>query len=259
VRLKKGFLKYRIGSAAAFLLTAAILGVSCKAPQASDGPQSEKSVRALVLTGGHGFEEVPFYAMFAALKGVRCDFAVLNEQSDYFAAIRPADYDVIVMYHMRQQIIDAAKTNLLALCDKGIGIVVLHHSICAYDDWDDYTKLVGAAYLHKTRTIDGVTVQPGTYQHDVSIPVHIIRNHPVTAGLNDFILFDESYKGVWFEPDNTILLTTDQPASDRTIGWIRTYKNSRVCTLQSGHGKDTFENPTFRKLLQQAIRWTANP
>lgn len=240
------------------LLGAALTaGISCLSPQNASAPRGDKPLQVLVLTGGHGFEQQPFYEMFSAMEGLRFAFAELDQQSRYFENLQAADADVIVMYHMRQQITDAAKANLLALCEQGIGFVVLHHSICAHNDWDEYRKLVGAAYLHQSRTLEGTVVQPGTYKHDVSLPVHIAANHPVTAGLADFELFDESYKGCWFEPDNTVLLTTSQPTSDPVIGWVRMFRNSRICTLQSGHGKDTFDNPNYRRLLQQAILWAA--
>ncbi|HOK95569.1 MAG TPA: ThuA domain-containing protein [Anaerohalosphaeraceae bacterium] len=232
-------------------------GISCVSPQHASAPGRAEPLDILVLTGGHGFEQQPFYEMFSAMEGLRTAFAELDQQSRYWETLQAGDADVIVMYHMRQQITDKAKANLLALCEKGTGFVVLHHSICAYNDWDAYRKLVGAAYLHQPRTIDGTVVEPGTYKHDVAVPVHIAASHPVTAGLADFELFDEGYKGCWFEPDNTVLLTTTQPASDPVIGWVRTFRNSRVCTLQSGHGKDTFDNPAYRRLVQQAIVWAA--
>ena len=37
----------------------------------------------------------------------------------------------------------------------------------------------------------------------------------------------------------------------------RTEKNSRFVYLQLGHGPSAFNNPDYRKLRAQSIRWTA--
>ncbi len=85
-----------------------------------------------------------------------------------------------------------------------------------------------------------------------------IRRHPVTAGLSDFELFDETYKGFYVEPGVTPLLLTDDPTSNPVIGWTKQYGKARVVTLQSGHDVPTFENSDFRRLLKQSIEWAYN-
>ena len=83
------------------------------------------------------------------------------------------------------------------------------------------------------------------------------RNHPVTLGVTDFEMHDETYK--WFDvaPDSHPLLITDEPESNRIIAWTRTYEAARVIYLQSGHDHFAYENPNYQRLLQQAIRWAA--
>jgi len=55
----------------------------------------------------------------------------------------------------------------------------------------------------------------------------------------------------------TPLLTTDEPTSTKTIGWAHTYGKSRVAYLELGHDHLAYENPSYQRLLAQAIRWTA--
>jgi type 1 glutamine amidotransferase len=38
---------------------------------------------------------------------------------------------------------------------------------------------------------------------------------------------------------------------------MKTYRNSRVCYLQSGHDETAYQNPNYRTLVVRAIRWTA--
>ncbi len=92
----------------------------------------------------------------------------------------------------------------------------------------------------------------------VPLKVHIAdKEHPLTQGLNDMEFAEEWYGGMWFAPDNHLLLVTDHPQNDKTIGWVRQYRKSRVCCLQPGHGPPVYQNPTYREIVARAIRWTA--
>jgi type 1 glutamine amidotransferase len=75
--------------------------------------------------------------------------------------------------------------------------------------------------------------------------------------MSDFTIHDEGYKNCWFAEENHVLLTTDHPVSDTTIGWTRQYGKSRVCTIQLGHDSKAYDNPNYRQLIDRAILWTA--
>jgi type 1 glutamine amidotransferase len=96
------------------------------------------------------------------------------------------------------------------------------------------------------------------YQHDVSIPIKIEdKNHPVTRGLRDFEIFDEVYWDVEILPSVKPLLSTTHPKSMKYVAWINHYGNSDVLYIQLGHGPTGYSNPNYRKLIQQAIEWSA--
>jgi type 1 glutamine amidotransferase len=83
--------------------------------------------------------------------------------------------------------------------------------------------------------------------------------HPITRGLADYDFTDETYCRTSVDPGVHVLLTTDEPSSDKTIGWTKTYESARVCYLQSGHDETVYRNPNYRTLVVRAIRWTAGP
>jgi hypothetical protein len=83
------------------------------------------------------------------------------------------------------------------------------------------------------------------------------REHPITRGLSDFAIHDETYKGNWFAADNHVLLTTDHPKSDTTICWTRPSGDNRIVFLQLGHDSKAYGNPNYRQLVVRAIRWAA--
>jgi len=83
------------------------------------------------------------------------------------------------------------------------------------------------------------------------------KGHPIVQGMTDFTIHDETYKNSEFEPDNHVLLSTDEPSSDEYICWVRSYGKARVCYIQLGHGPAAYANADYRRLVAQAIRWSA--
>jgi type 1 glutamine amidotransferase len=216
-----------------------------------------KPIRILVVTGGHDYNVEQFNKMLGSL-GTDIQYLVVELPSAYdmFLPENRDKYDVLVFYHMWQEITEEQAHTLENCISEGKPLVVLHHSICAYDDWPEYTKIIGGKYFHKSMKINGVEYPPSTYIHDLHFKVKIVdQKNPVTKGLSDFEIFDETYKGFYVSNDVTPLLTTDEPSSSPVIGWTKTYGRARVVTLQSGHDVPTFENHDFRKLLKQAIEW----
>jgi len=221
------------------------------------GSISEK-LKVVVVTGGHAFEHDPFFNIFDGIKEISYTEAIQKDHSELFEDISDWDYDVVVFYNMGQQMSPKRQKNFLKLLDKGVGVVALHHTMCAYQEWPEYKNIIGTKYYQKDATEDGVLHKAGTYQHDLDVVVHVTdRKHPITQGIGDFQIHDETYKGCWFDANNHVLLTTDHPTSDTTIGWTRKYGNSKVCTIQLGHDSKAYANSNYRQLIRRAILWTA--
>jgi type 1 glutamine amidotransferase len=214
-----------------------------------------KPIRILVVTGGHGYKVEQFNQMLASLgPKITYQVAELPGAYDMFLAENRDKYDVLVFYHMFQKITDEQAETFSDCIKSGKPVVALHHSICAYDDWPEYWEIIGGKYFHKVTTYRGMEYQPCSYIHDLHFRVRVVNpNHPVTKGIKDFEIFDETYKGYYVEEGVTPLLTTDEASSTSVIGWTKNYGKSRIVVLQSGHDAPTFENPNFRKLLKQAV------
>lgn len=230
---------------------------TAKAQAASaDKTAPTKPLRVLVVTGGHDFDQEPFYRMFSDMEGIEAVPVQIDKESTYFDDIGQWDYAVIVFYNFRNNLSSKGQENLLALCNRGVGVVVLHHAIAGFPEWSMWPKIIGAQYFLEDTEIDGKVWKRCTYKHDVPLQVKIEKSKStVTAGLKDFEIVDETYKGYRLESGNHILLTTNEVLSQKEIGWTRTFQKSRVCCIQPGHGKDAFENPHYRQLLGQAIHW----
>lgn len=217
-------------------------------------------VRALVITGGHGYKIGEFNKMFASFApDVTYQVVEFPAAYEMLGKENRQKYDVLVFYHMWQTITDEQKEIFSECIREGKPVVALHHSICAYDDWPEYWNIIGGKYFHKETELNGVTWKPCSYIHDLHFRVKIAAiRHPVTKGVSDFQIFDETYKGYYVAGDVTPLLETDEPSSNPVIGWAKKYGKAKVVVLQSGHDSPTFENPDFRKLLKQSIEWVAD-
>ncbi|HEY5910039.1 MAG TPA: ThuA domain-containing protein [Verrucomicrobiae bacterium] len=214
--------------------------------------------KVLVVTGGHGFEKGPFLKMFEENPPIT--FVHAAHGTTNAAAYQRADllnYDVVVLYDMPKGITETQKTKFLSLFDRGIGLVVLHHALVSFQHWPDYERIVGGRYPEADGTSGVITAQVG-YEHDVDVPVTVVgTNHPITADLQDFTIHDEIYWGFRVGSDVTPLLSTTHPKSGKPLAWARTERKSRVVFIQLGHDHRAYENPNFRKLLANSIRWAA--
>ncbi|MFB0555516.1 MAG: ThuA domain-containing protein, partial [Phycisphaerae bacterium] len=217
--------------------------------------EPEKPIKTVVITGGHGFEHDPFFSLFKGNVDIEYVEAEQKDHSEIFEDISGWDYDVIVLYNMTQNISPQRQENFINLLEKqGVGLLAMHHMLGAFQNWPEYCKITGGKYFLKETDEN----RASTYKHDIDLNVHIANtSHPITRGMSDFQIHDEGYKYCGFEKNNKVLLTTEHPDCDKTICWVRRYGRTRVCGLMLGHDHYAYENPNLRRLVTQAIRWSA--
>jgi hypothetical protein len=220
-------------------------------------PAQPSTISVLVVTGGHDYNRQSFEGMLDSLPGtISYKIVEFPEAFTLFEKQHRNEYDVIVFYHMWQEITSNQENELAECIREGKPLVVLHHSICAFDNWAEYINIVGGKYFHRPDTVDGQELPVSSYKHDVNVAIQIKdENHPVTAGVADFLLLDETYDHFYVQPNVTQLLVTDTPGSSKVIGWTKQYGLARVVTFQSGHDVPAYQSPEYRKLLWQAIKW----
>jgi type 1 glutamine amidotransferase len=207
-------------------------------------------VRALVVTGGHGYE-TSFYTVFDK-PGIEWKHAV--NHADAFARDIRDRYDVVVLYTMTNEIPEAARKNLMNFIEAGKGLVVLHHAVFSFTDWDWWREEVtGTRPMTKERRPPG----PG-YQHDVDLVIEGVSKHPVTDGLTPMHIVDETYATLECSPKAQVLLRTNHPTSNGPVAWLGTHPRSRVITIQLGHDHTSHLHSGFRTLVERAILWGAN-
>jgi type 1 glutamine amidotransferase len=242
---------------ASILLTVVVCCCSCGESFQTEQERTER-IKVVVVTAGHGFKKEPFFAIFESPDDIEYVEAEQHDHSEIFEDISGWDADVMVLYNMTQEISLARQQNFIKLLNRGVGLVALHHSIGAFQKWPEYRKIIGGKYYLKEMEEDGVAHAGSKYKHDLDIAVHVTdKRHPITRRMKDFVIYDEAYKECVFEKDNHVLLSTDHPASDGPLCWVRRYGKAKVCYIQLGHGSEAYANENYRRLVSRAIRWCA--
>jgi hypothetical protein len=197
--------------------------------------------------------------MFQAMSDIQWKEAVQPWANDLYVRDESGKYDVIVLYDMVQAISENQKQSLLRLLkEQGKGLVGLHHCIGDYQEWPEFRCILGGRYYLSNRTEEGMEFHQGEFYHDQKFTVQIADpEHPITQGLKDFEINDETYKGFYVNPGVKELLRVNHPKSAPVIGWTNQYGKARVAYIQLGHGPPAFANPNYRHLILNAIRWAA--
>jgi type 1 glutamine amidotransferase len=216
-----------------------------------------KPVRVLLITGFHDFEKQAFYTFINSLKGITISEV---KHPDAHAMFRPenrSSYDVILLYDMPEIIGEEARKDFSDCLKAGKGLVVWHHAYCSYQSWPEYTDIVGGRYQRQAWTDDNGASRPASdYKHDVKIKEKVAdKKHPITKGIKDFEIIDETYSDGYVKSNVHILLTTDDPGSTPSLAWTNRYGKSKVASILLGHDNQAWSNPDFAKLLNQAIFW----
>lgn len=210
---------------------------------------TNEKIQALVITGGHGFQEKPFWEIFDSFENFSYKAATFPDAFKYLSLEGAKDYDALVFYDMWQEITPTQQAEYVDLLNHGKAIVSLHHTLASFQKWDEYKKILGGYW----KSGEGTNKDRVRYTVKIADP-----NHPATKGIKDFEVEDETYGNFHVNSNAYVLLKAGHPDSGPVIGWTNLYRNSPIVYIQLGHDGLVYENPNYRKLIYQAIRWTVD-
>lgn len=105
-----------------------------------------------------------------------------------------------------------------------------------------YTEVIGCTFL-------GHPLREMTH-------VQVTEHNAITDGVEDFDERDEHYQiAVTAKDAKPFLSTTSEHGGTFISGYSREFGRGRVVVLTPGHTLAVWENPNFRKLFKNAIRW----
>jgi len=215
----------------------------------------------MIVTDERKFNREAFFKMFDSFVDVEWTEVKHPHALDLLVSDSLKHYDVVIFYDMPEGLTlsKRQKSDLRRQFQDGVPAIFLHHSLLSYREWDEFPQIIGGRYYNKTPFITeaGDTIQ-STYQHDEVYKIQAVdKNHPITAGITDFDVLDETYFNYFVKEDVKVLLTTEHPSSGRILGWINSYGKSEIVYLLNGHSETAYNNSYYRKILHNAIRWVA--
>ncbi len=165
--------------------------------------------------------------------------------------------------------------NTKALLRQGKPMVFLHHASASWaHSWPEFTEVMGIACdWGQPLRVRGVDHPKSGYFQNTKQRITVVdKAHPITQGLGDgFEIVDESYNCPIFEDSVHPLLRTDFTPKDVALNlnpkskfsnlaaFVKTAESSPIVYIQLGHDRIAWENPAFRRLLDNAIKWAASP
>ena len=127
--------------------------------------------------------------------------------------------------------------------NRGGGFLALHNSQGLYPAGGLYYKLFGGDY--------GSHPKPYTFTIRIED-----KNHPITAGVEDFEIFDEQHTVKYYlGREHLLLRSIARDNLEAAAGWWREIGKGRFCYLAPGHTPDALGHPMVQRLIRNALRW----
>ena len=226
--------------------------------------------RALVVRGGwDGHQPVAATELFLPFlreQGFEVDVHETNEV--YADAEVMAATDLVVQSMTMSSIGHDEFWGLRGAVEAGTGLVGWHGGIAdSYRNSSDYLQLVGGQFATHPGKEPSLRVGDETDNY-LPYTVEITdlgREHPITAGLEDFALESEQY---WVLHDDLIdvLATTTHPTQPyhpwhRPITspavWTRHWGKGRIVSATPGHTPEVLQHPSVRAIVERGMLWAA--
>ena len=231
-------------------------GMTSNISAANKAKAKPKPLKVVIRVGGHGYDAKNFDKAWGGHDDITCE-VWKGKPYTVFDDISKFDYDVIMLYNLSSGITETQKANFLALLKKGVGLVVWHHALADCQNWPEFEKIAGCKFWMQPGEKDGKKIGKSGVGHDRYKMKIANADHPITKGMKDFEIDDESYNKQTFADGIGVLVTTDHPKSDKAIAWTVDYKGSKIFGYQGGHDIKAWTNPGHRRLLGNGIRWVA--
>lgn len=255
-------------------------------------------LKCLAAVRGHPFDRNGFAELFDGMEGISVTMVDQPAAAQLTSPEGMSDFDVLILYDMPGLDFAAAdnppayidpppglREGVARLTRQGKGILALHHALAGWPSWPEYGEMLGGRFFYHPGRWQGRNVPDSGYAHDVKYTATVVADHPVTTGVSkDFAITDEPYLAQIDEAAVTPLLRSDvrydrdhffsaelavrgkmydregwdHPPGSNLIGWTRMIDRSHLVYLQPGDSPAVFQNPDYRLLVENAIRWLAD-
>jgi uncharacterized protein len=136
--------------------------------------------------------------------------------------------------------------NLLEAITQGTGLAGIHGGMGdAFREAADYQYMVGGQFVaHPGGILDEFTVKIAD------------RYHPITKGMENFILKKTERYYMHVDPSNQVLATTPMESGHQMpVSWVRTFGQGRVFYASYGHQVQDLADENARELVRRGFLW----
>ena len=230
---KKGIL-FLICVALAAVLAAGALGVAA----------TKGKIKVMFLRGGGVHDWKNNTPILKAVMDQTNDFEVTFTENLDDLKERIKDFDIIAVYTTGMELAKEQEEGLCDFIEKGGGFVGIHSASDSFKNADRYWEMVGGRFAGH----GGGKYTVYIYDHD----------HPITKGLKDFEIEDETYCHNYHRNAQMRSLTRMNRGNERqSMSWVSFYGRGRVFYTGNGHGRQAWSNPHFQQLVVRAMYWAA--
>jgi type 1 glutamine amidotransferase len=231
------------------LIVTALVGLSLSAAAAD---KSGPPLTVCILSGSDTYESEetlpPFQKFLEQNYNVRTTRLVKQAVDDLPGLEQLDQCDVALVFIKRMKLSGEQLERFKKYAQSGRPIVAVRTASHAVQSWLEFDQEVLGGNYHghhpKGPTCD-VKLRKGA------------ENHPILRGVKLTSVGDALYKNEGHATDINVLLEgsiTGQPAEP--LAWTRQYKGGRVFYTSLG-AQDTFQLADFRRMLANALFWTA--
>jgi len=222
-----------------------------------DAARGPAKIKVLLITGddvgAHNWREMSETTRETLVASKKFDVKVCEDPLILESETALKGYDVIVfMIYTRRMPMppEPAKKNLMNFVKGGKGFFVQHLASASFAKWDEFGKLCGRKWVM------------GTSGHGPRVPFKVKitdTEHPITAGIDDFLCDDELYAKLQGTGKINVLATADSDWSKKTepLFFTLNYGNGRTVHNAFGHDRKALMTPAVRKLIVRGVEWAA--
>jgi type 1 glutamine amidotransferase len=138
---------------------------------------------------------------------------------------------------------DAQQQAVWDFVNGGGGFLALHNAQGIYPPGGLYYKLFGGDFGG----------HPKPYVYTVRMEN---KDHPITAGVEDFQIFDEQHTVKYYLDREHLLLRSIAPDNlESEAGWWREVGQGRFAYLAPGHTPEALGHPMMQRLIRNSLNW----
>jgi len=212
-------------------------------------------LRVHMISGSKEYESErtlkAFQTHIEARYSVKCTLSLADDGGRDAPGLEAIDSaDVLLVFCRRLRLPEDQIGKIRAWCAAGKPVVGIRTASHGFQTWLEFDReVLGGNYSGHGGREEGVPV----------LIEEAARDHPILTGIAPWKRRSKVYRNPSLAPDVTVLLSRPGEEKTHPLAWARVYdpvRNGHAFYTVMGLPED-FENALFRRLLVNAIHWTA--